>query len=100
MNGRLSVAIIIVAQIPSSMSANPIVSGVLKRRAQRAGEFSGPFVFPPVVSVKARPMAVGIDPVAHLSPAPAPTGLGNELQAFRVPTLGPPAPLSFECHAA
>ena len=34
MNGWLSVAIIIVAQIPSSMSAKPIISGVFKRRAK------------------------------------------------------------------
>jgi hypothetical protein len=100
MNGRLSVATIIVAQIPSSISAKPIVSGVFERRAQRSCEFSGAVVFPLVVRVKARPMAVGIDPVAHLSPAPAPIGLCNELQAFRVPALGPPMPLSFECHAA
>jgi hypothetical protein len=44
MNGWLWVAIIIVAQIPSSISAKPIVSGVFKRRAQRSCEFSGPLL--------------------------------------------------------
>jgi hypothetical protein len=42
MNGWLSVAVIIVAQIPSSMSAKPIVSCVFKRLAQRSCEFSPP----------------------------------------------------------
>jgi hypothetical protein len=99
MNGWLSVAIIVVAQIHGSMSAKPIVSGVFKRRAQRSCEFSG-LLFSRSSSAYGRgPMAAGIDPVAHLPSAPATTGL-CKLQAFRVPNFGPPVPLSFECHAA
>jgi hypothetical protein len=97
MNGWLSVAIIIVAQIPSSMSGKTDVSCVFKRRAQRSCEFFFGRCFPARRQCKGA--AHGIDPVAHLSPAPAPTGLGNQLQALRVPTLGPAMPLSFECHA-
>src|SRR5450756_3092821 len=44
-----------------------------------------------VVSAQMRRIAAGIDPVAHFSPAPAPTGQCSNIQAFRVPTFRPRA---------
>jgi hypothetical protein len=54
MNGWLSVAIIIVAQIPSSMSAKPMSAAFSNAARNGAANFPA-VVFPLVVGVKARP---------------------------------------------